>query len=139
VLPEVVWMSQAFAEVYEPGECEVCVSIRDHAAPLPGLSPSFIAVLSLEFEDDREPGWGATRPQHHGGAGGPGHRVRRASRGARRIVVHCLVGVSRSPSLAAGLLVAHGRWAEPDWIVNTGVYQRILGACARRLGARRRS
>jgi hypothetical protein len=57
VLPEVVWMSQAFAEVYEPGECEVCVSIRDHAAPLPGLSPSFIAVLSLEFEDDPEPGW----------------------------------------------------------------------------------
>jgi hypothetical protein len=50
-----------------------------------------------------------------------------------------LVGVSRSPSLAAGLLVAHGRWAEPDRIVNPGVYQRILGACARRLGAWRRS
>lgn len=86
MLPEVVWMSQASAEVYEPGEREACVSIRDPAVPLPGLS-----------------------------------------------------GVSRSPSLAAGLLVAHGRWAEPDRIVNSGVYQRILGACARRLGARRRS
>jgi hypothetical protein len=57
VLPEVVWMSQASAEVYEPGEREVCISIRDPAAPLPGLSPRFIAVLSLEFQDDPEPGW----------------------------------------------------------------------------------
>jgi hypothetical protein len=56
---------------------------------------------------------------------------------ARRIVVHCLAGVSRSPSLAAGLMVAYGRWAEPDRIVNPGVYQRILGACARRHGTRR--
>jgi hypothetical protein len=56
VLHEVVWMSQESAEVYEPGEREVCISIRDPAAPLPGLSPGFIAVLSLEFQDDPEPG-----------------------------------------------------------------------------------
>ena len=37
------------------------------------------------------------------------------------------------------MMVAYGRWAEPDRIVNPGVYQRILRACARRLGARRRS
>jgi len=35
------------------------------------------------------------------------------------------------------LMVAYGRWTEPDRIVNPGVYQRIVGACARRLGARR--
>jgi hypothetical protein len=57
VLPEVIWMSEASAEAYEPGEREVCISIRDPAAPL----------------------------------------------AARRIVVHCLAGVSRSPSLAAGV------------------------------------
>jgi hypothetical protein len=57
VLPEVIWMSEASAEAYEPGEREVCISIRDPAAPLPALSPQFLAVLSLEFDDDPEPGW----------------------------------------------------------------------------------
>jgi predicted protein tyrosine phosphatase len=139
VLPEVVWMSQASAEVYEPGEREVCISIRDPAAPLPDLSPRFIAVLSLEFADDPEPGWEERgRSITEAQADQVIEFVERHV-AARRIVVHCLVGVSRSPSLAAGLLVAHGRWAEPDRIVNPGVYQRILGACARRPGARRRS
>ena len=50
-------MSEASAEAYEPGEREVCISIRDPAAPLPALSPRFLAVLSLEFDDDPEPGW----------------------------------------------------------------------------------
>jgi hypothetical protein len=139
VLPEVVWMSQASAEVYEPGEREVCISIRDPAAPLPGLSPRFIAVLSLEFQDDPEPGWEERgRSLTEAQADQVIEFVERHV-AARRIVVHCLVGVSRSPSLAAGLMVAYGRWAEPDRIVNPGVYQRILGACARRLGAWRRS
>jgi hypothetical protein len=57
VLPEVIWMSEASAEGYEPGNREVCISIRDPAAPLPDLSPQFLAVLSLEFADDPEPGW----------------------------------------------------------------------------------
>ena len=120
MLPEVVWMSQASAEVYEPGEREVCVSIRDPAAPLPDLSPRFIAVLSLEFEDDPEPGWEERgRSITEAQADQVIEFVERHV-AARRIVVHCLVGVSRSPSLAAGLLVAHGRWAEPDRIVNPG-------------------
>ena len=57
VLPEVIWMGQASAEAYEPGEREVCISIRDLAAPRPDVSPKFLAVLSLEFDDDPEPGW----------------------------------------------------------------------------------
>ncbi|MGH7631091.1 MAG: hypothetical protein ACREOF_17235 [Gemmatimonadales bacterium] len=139
MLPEVIWMGQASAEAYEPGEREVCISIRDLAAPLPDVSSKFLAVLSLEFDDDPEPGWeergrSITETQ----ADQVIEFVERHS-AARRIVVHCLVGVSRSPSLAAGLMVAYERWAEPDRIVNPGVYQRILGACARRLGARRRS
>jgi hypothetical protein len=69
VLPEVIWMSEASAEAYEPGEREVCISIRDPAAPLPPLSPQFLAVLSLEFDDDPEPGLGGAPPPHHGGAG----------------------------------------------------------------------
>jgi hypothetical protein len=57
VLPEVIWMSEASAEAYEPGDREVCISIRDPAAPLPALGRQFLAVLSLEFDDDPEPGW----------------------------------------------------------------------------------
>jgi predicted protein tyrosine phosphatase len=99
----------------------------------------FIAVLSLEFQDDPEPGWEERgRSITEAQADQVIEFVERHV-AARRIVVHCLVGVSRSPSLAAGLMVAYGRWAKPDRIVNPGVYQRILGACARRLGARRRS
>lgn len=137
MLPEIICMSEASAEAYEPGEREVCISIRDPAAPLPDLSPQFLAVLSLEFDDDPEPGWeercrSITETQ----ADQVIEFVERHLT-ARRIVVHCLAGISRSPSLAAGLMVAYGRWAEPGRIVNPGVFQRILGACARRLGARR--
>jgi hypothetical protein len=57
MLPEVIWMSEASAEAYEPGEREVCISIRDPAAPVPDLSPQLRAVLSLEVDDDPEPGW----------------------------------------------------------------------------------
>lgn len=139
VLPDVIWMSQASAEAYEPGEREVCISIRDPAAPLPDLSPKFLALLSLEFEDDPEPGWEERGRSITEGQADQVIEFVERHLAARRIVVHCLVGISRSPSLAAGLMVAHGRWAEPARIVNPGVYQRILGACARRFGARRRS
>jgi len=54
MLPDVIWMSEASAEAYEPGEREVCISIRDPAAPVPDLSPQLRAVLSLEVDDDPE-------------------------------------------------------------------------------------
>ena len=139
MLPEVIWMSEASAEAYEPGEREVCISIRDPAAPLPALSPQFLAVLSLEFDDDPEPGWEERRRSITDAQADQVIEFVERHLAARRIVVHCLAGISRSPSLAAGLMVAYGRWAEPDRIVNPGVYQRIVSGCARRLGARRRS
>ena len=40
-------------QAYDPGERDMCISIRDPAAPLPVLGPQFFAVLSLEFDDDR--------------------------------------------------------------------------------------
>ena len=95
VLPEVVWMSQASAEVYEPGEREVCISIRDPAAPLPGLSPRFIAVLSLEFQDDPEPGWEERGRSITEAQADQVIEFVERHMAARRIVVHCLVGVSR--------------------------------------------
>jgi len=139
VLPEVIWMSEASAEAYEPGEREVCISIRDYAAPRPDLSPQFLAVLALEFDDDPEPGWEERGRSITETQADQVIEFVERHLAARRIVVHCVAGVSRSPSLAAGLMVAYGRWAEPDRIVNPGVYRRILGACARRLGARHRS
>ncbi len=139
MLPEVIWMSETSAKAYTPGEREVCISIRDLGAPVPDLSPKFLAVLSLVFDDDPEPGWEERRRSITEAQADQVIEFVERHLAVRRIVVHCLAGVSRSPSLAAGLMVAYGRWAEPDRIANPGVYRRIMGACARRLGARRRS
>jgi predicted protein tyrosine phosphatase len=112
------------------------------AIPLPlsrTSAPQFLAVLSLEFDDDPEPGWEERRRSITEAQADQVIEFVESHLAARRIVVHCLAGVPRSPSLAAGLMVAYGRWAKPGRIVNPGVYQRIVGACARRLGARRRS
>jgi hypothetical protein len=57
VLPEAIWMSGASAEAYEPGEYEVCISIRDPVAPLPALGLQFSPCSPLEFDHDPEPGW----------------------------------------------------------------------------------
>ncbi|MGH2768987.1 MAG: hypothetical protein ACRDJF_00445 [Actinomycetota bacterium] len=105
MLPEVIWMSEASTEGYEPGDREVCISIRDPAAPLPDLSPQFLAVLSLEFADDPEPGWEERRRSITEAQADRVIEFVERHLAARRIVVHCLAGVSRSPSLAAGLMV----------------------------------
>jgi predicted protein tyrosine phosphatase len=107
--------------------------------PSAGSRPPVLAVLSLEFDDHPEPGWEERRRSITEAQADQVIEFVERHLAARRIVVHCLAGVSRSPSLAAGLMVAYGRWAEPDRIVNPGVYQSIVSGCARRLGARRRS
>lgn len=101
VLPEVIWMSEASAEAYEPGEHEVCISIRDPAAPVPDLSPQFLGVLSLEFGHDPEPGWEERRRSITEAQADQVVEFVERHLAARRIVVHCLAGVSRSPTRAS--------------------------------------
>jgi predicted protein tyrosine phosphatase len=110
--PDLVVLSREDAEFYEPGPNEICISISDPDAPPADVSPRFAAVLRLNFDDVTE---------------------QRASSDilfatdmaraivdfvdvwpdADRLVVHCNMGVSRSPGVALGLCDAHG-WATAE-------------------------
>jgi len=89
-------------EQYVPDRDEVCISISDPSAPPARLSPRFRAVLRLWFSDIVE----ATGPEDVLFA--PEHvsaivEFMERWRSAERLVVHCHVGMSRSPGVALGL------------------------------------
>jgi predicted protein tyrosine phosphatase len=107
--PDLVVLSREDAEFYEPGPNEICISISDPDAPPADVSPQFAAVLRLNFDDVTERGADSD--------------ILFAADHARaivdfvdlwpdadRLVVHCNMGVSRSPGVALGLCDAHG-WA----------------------------
>jgi predicted protein tyrosine phosphatase len=107
--PHLVVLSREDAEFYEPGPNEICISISDPDAPPADVSPQFAAVLRLNFDDVTERGADSD--------------ILFAADHARaivdfvdlwpdadRLVVHCNMGVSRSPGVALGLCDAHG-WA----------------------------
>jgi predicted protein tyrosine phosphatase len=107
--PELVVLSREDAEFYEPGPNEICISISDPDAPPANISPQFAAVLRLHFDDVTERGVDSD--------------ILFAAEQARaiidfvdvwpdadRLIVHCNMGVSRSPGVALGLCDAHG-WA----------------------------
>jgi predicted protein tyrosine phosphatase len=107
--PELVVLSREDVQQYEPSSREICISISDPGAVPAGLSPSFAAVLRLQFDDVLE----RTDPAD----------ILFADEHAReiigfidqwpdvdRVVLHCNMGVSRSPAVALGLCDLHG-WA----------------------------
>lgn len=140
--PEIVTMGRATAERYEPpGEREVCISIRSPGEPTPQLHPRFMAVLGLAFADDQTDEW---RERDVVISVADADRViafvecHRST--ARRLVVHCGVGISRSASLARALahayrcallpvhFNAYGKPFTIDRILNWGVYLRVIEA-----------
>jgi hypothetical protein len=95
-------LSREAAERYQPQGIEICISITDPAAPAPELSPGFAAVLRLAFSDIvaiDAPGDVLFAPDHAAAVIGFVEQWRHAD----RLVVHCHVGVSRSPGVALGL------------------------------------
>jgi predicted protein tyrosine phosphatase len=107
--PDLVVLSREDAESYEPGPNEICISISDPEAPPADISPRFAAVLRLHFDDVTEQRAGSD--------------ILFAADQARaitdfvdlwpdadRLIVHCNMGVSRSPGVALGLCDARG-WA----------------------------
>lgn len=113
-------LSREAAERYEPRGVEVCISIGDPTGPPAKLSPAFVAVLRLTFNDivanpaDEDVLFAA---EH---AGEIFRFVRQWPR-IDRIVIHCEFGASRSPGVALGLCDAFG-WpvgelegAFPSW------------------------
>lgn len=109
VFPELIVLSREDAESYEPRGREICISISDPDAPAARVSSRFAAVLRLNFDDVTERGVESDIlfAEEHAReitdfvASWPN---------ARRVVVHCHAGVSRSPGVALGLCDTRG-WA----------------------------
>lgn len=102
-------LSREDAERYQPRSREVCISIADPDAAPARLSSSFAAVLRLQFNDVIERGDPADvlfEEEH----------ARMINEfidtwvDVERLVVHCNMGVSRSPGVALGLCDLRG-WA----------------------------
>src|SRR5256885_11293112 len=110
--PALMVLSREDVEQYEPSAREVCISISDPGAAPAGLSPSFAGVLRLQFDDVAERGDPADvlfAEQH------AGEIVAFIEKwpDVDRIVLHCNMGVSRSPAIALGLCDLHG-WATAE-------------------------
>jgi predicted protein tyrosine phosphatase len=100
-------LSREAAERYEPRGVEICISIADPEVPPAQLSPSFAAVLRLAFSDIvavETPADVLFAPDHAAAVVAFVDRWRHAE----RLVVHCHVGVSRSPGVALGLCDRYG-------------------------------
>jgi predicted protein tyrosine phosphatase len=109
VVPQLVVLSREDAESYEPAEDEICISISDPDAPPARVSLRFAGVLRLHFDDVTERGDESDIlfAEEHA------REIRDFVASwpeARRVVVHCHAGVSRSPGVALGLCDTHG-WA----------------------------
>lgn len=95
-------LSREAVERYEPQGVEICISITDPAAPPAELSPGFAGILRLAFSDIvalESPADVLFAPAQ---AAAIVEFVERWQ-DAERLVVHCQVGVSRSPGVALGL------------------------------------
>ena len=109
VIPEFVVLSREEAEDYEAHVGEICISISDPDAPPARVSSRFAAVLRLNFDDVTERG----EPSDILFAEDHAREIREfldSWPNARRVVVHCNAGVSRSPGVALGLCDVRG-WA----------------------------
>ena len=111
-IPELKVLSREDVEHYEPTLREVCISISDPGAHPAGLSPTFAAVLRVSFDDVIERGDPADVlfAEEHAGAI---HRFIDEWSDADRVILHCNMGVSRSPGVALGLCDVRG-WATAE-------------------------
>lgn len=107
--PELIVLSREEAERYEPSLREICISISDPDAEPANISPLFESVLRLHFDDVTQRGqasdilFAADHAQTI-------TEFIDTWPGVERVMVHCNMGVSRSPGVALGLCDARG-WA----------------------------
>jgi predicted protein tyrosine phosphatase len=110
--PELIVLSREDAESYEPSLKEICISISDPDTEPANISAAFAAVLRLHFDDVTQRGepTDILFAQDHARAivdfvdGWPD---------ADRLMLHCNMGVSRSPGVALGLCDTRG-WATAE-------------------------
>ena len=99
---DILVLSRQGVEHYEPEGLEICISIADPDAPPATLSTAFAAVLRLWFSDigERDIPTDVLFASEH--AQSILDFVKQWPE-ADKLVVHCHVGVSRSPGVALGL------------------------------------
>src|SRR2546423_768399 len=110
--PELVVLSREDAESYQPRGREICISISDPDAEPARVSSRFASVLRLYFNDITQMGdpTDILFARHHATA------IREFIDhwpDIERLVVHCNMGVSRSPGVALGLCDLRG-WATAE-------------------------
>ena len=112
LVPKFVILSRDEAERYEPREREICISIADPDAEPARISGRFTAVLRLHFNDVIERG----EPTDVLFSADHARAIKAFVQkwpNAKRVVVHCNAGVSRSPGVALGLSDLRG-WATAE-------------------------
>ncbi len=128
-------LSREDAEAYEPQRREVCISISDPDAEPAHISPRFVAVLRLSFNDITEMG----EPTDILFARGHAESIAEFIEGwssAERVVLHCNMGVSRSPGVALGLCDLRG-WATAELERSHPGWNRLVRSVMNQLKPRR--
>lgn len=110
--PQLVVLSREEVERYEPGRREICISISDPFAKPARLSPRFQSVLRLYFNDVVERGDPSDILFENEHAAAITTFLDNAPE-FNRLVLHCNMGVSRSPGVALGLCDLKG-WATAE-------------------------
>lgn len=111
-VPDLLVLSREEIERYEPRKKEICISISDPFARPAQLSKRFDSVLRLYFDDVVERGEASDVlfASDHATA------IAEFMAGTvevDRIVLHCNMGMSRSPGVALGLCDLNG-WATAE-------------------------
>ena len=110
--PQLIVLSREEVERYEPRRKEICISISDPYAKPARLSPRFKAVIRMYFSDVTESG----DPLDVLFAADHAAAIKDFIEGAPefdRIILHCNMGISRSPGVALGLCDLNG-WATAE-------------------------
>lgn len=132
--PEIMVLSREDAEAYEPSGREICISIFDPDAEPARVSPRFTSVLRLSFDDVTQMG----EPTDILFARDHAEVITRFIAGwptAERVVIHCNMGVSRSPGVALGLCDLHG-WATAELERSHPGWNRLVRSVMRENAAR---
>lgn len=131
-LTEVDFVSQKWAELYNPGPHEAIISITGHATPDANLKQGWAACLRISFDDvdpiesPLEPGENLTE-MREGQAAQIAEFVRRTAATVKVLVVHCRYGQSRSAGVAKAVAEFYGLQFPQDYeYANNFVYRHVI-------------
>lgn len=131
--PQIMVLSREEVERYEPRRKEICISISDPSAAPAQLSSRFVSVLRLFFSDvtERIDSTDVLFATEHATLI---TRFIEAAPEFDRIVLHCNMGMSRSPGVALGLCDLNG-WATAELERKHPGWNRLVRSVMRELAA----